>query len=264
MDVDSFLLWAHHSLLESEKAREYFQGRGISMTQMEKHSLGYVAGEYSADPLADPGHKPDCDDREKKHLWCDTCRYLNWSSVWEAPEEGGPKQRVPGKRIIDSVVFPLTSYSGQRVGFQIRSLSHIEYDTFAISSRPECYFFGGMSNVQAIWDKQEVIVVEGPGDHLITERLVAENVIGLTTSGASKAQLRFMTRFAKRVILMLDMDEAGRKGVSSFIGQHSERFEILNVRYPCLQPKDKDPGDYWKRVGDDAYRRFFRRALSGA
>ena len=99
---------------------------------------------------------------------------------------------------------------------------------------------------------------------MIYERLVDSNVLGLTTSGVSKLQLRFLRRFARKVILVLDRDEAGIKGAQSFTQQYSSEFETSVVKYPCLQPKDKDPGDYWKRVGDDRFRAYFKRALAGA
>jgi DNA primase len=262
MDVDSFLDWAHHGLTESERAREYLQGRGISVDQMSFHRLGYVGGDYSVDSSLDPHHGEACSDREKKHLWCDSCHFRNWSSTWEVEEEGGPKVQFSGRRIKDSVVFPLTSYSGTHVGFQIRHLERKEYDTFALHRRPEGFFFCNTANIAAIWATQTAVLVEGPGDHLIYERLVDKNVLGLTTSGVSKLQLRFLRRFTKRIITALDMDMAGRKGVKSFNDLHGNEFEIMNLRYPTLQPKDKDPGDLWRRVGDDRFRSIFKRLLS--
>ncbi len=262
MNVDAFLDWAHHGLMESEKARDYFQGRGISDAQMASHRLGYIGADYEVDSTLDRNHGDKCSDRDMKHLWCDSCHFRSWSSTWEAEEEGGPKKQFSGRRILDSVVFPLTSYSGSHVGFQIRHLDRKEYDTFALHRRPEGFFFCNSANVAAIWASQTAVIVEGPGDHLIYERLVDTNVLGLTTSGVSKLQLRFLRRFARRVILVLDMDTAGRQGVLSFTDQHGSEFEISNIKYPCLQPKDKDPGDYWKRVGDDRFRAFFKRALT--
>jgi DNA primase len=243
MNVDAFLDWAYHGLTESEKARDYLQGRGISDAQMSAHRLGYVGDDYNVDSSQDAHHGEACSDREKKHLWCDSCHFRSWSSAWEAEEEGGPKKQFPGRRIRDSVVFPLTSYSGSHIGFQIRHLDRKEYDTFALHRRPEGFFFCNQANVSAVWASQTAVLVEGPGDHLIYERLVGTNVMGLTTSGVSKSQIRFLRRFARKIVLLLDMDIAGRHGVQSFIQQFASEFEILSVKYPCLQPKDKDPGD---------------------
>jgi DNA primase len=231
---------------------------------MAAHRLGYVGEDYDVDPTQDPNHGEVCADREKKHLWCDSCHFRSWSSTWEADEENGPKSRRPARRIRDSVVFPLTSYSGSHVGFQVRHLDRKEYDTFALHRRPEGFFFCNQANIAAVWASQTATLVEGPGDHMIYERLVDKNVLGLTTSGASKLQLRFLRRFAKKVILVLDRDKAGIDGAQSFIQQHSGEFEVSIVKYPCLKEKDKDPGDFWKRVGDDRFHSYFKRALAGA
>jgi DNA primase len=264
MNVDAFLEWAHHGLMQSERARDYLQGRGISEAQMIAHRLGYTLDDYDVDPARDPGHGEQCSDREKKHLWCDSCHLRSWSSTWEG-EEGAPKARCPGRRIRDSVVFPLTSYSGTHVGFQIRHLDRKEYDTFALHRRPEGFFFCNAANIEAIWSSQTAVLVEGPGDHMIYERLVGTNVLGLTTSGAGKLQIRFLRRFAKRIVLALDRDKAGIDGAQSFHNQYATEFDqVSTLKYPCLQPKDKDPGDYWKRVGDDRFRDYFKRALAGA
>jgi DNA primase len=263
MDIDAFLDWAYHGLMESEEAKNYLQGRGVSESQMFEHRLGYVAEDYAVDSSLDNGHGPQCSDRDKKHSWCDSCHFMSWSSTWEAEEENAPKVQRYGRRIRGSVVFPLTSYSGVHVGFQIRHLDRKEYDTFALRRRPEGFFFCNPSNIASVFSSKTAILVEGPGDHQICERLIAPNILGLTTSGTSKHQLRFLRRFARRVILVLDMDEAGRKGVQAFTDRYGNEFEVLSVKYPCLQPKDKDPGDFWKRVGDDRFRAHFKRVLAG-
>src|SRR5271163_4920042 len=149
MNVDDFLGWANRNLKSSEKARDYLQGRGISEAQMEAHNLGYVAGDYDVDSSRDLGHGEQCLDKERKHLWCDSCHFRSWSSTWEG-EEGAPKERCPGRRIHDSVVFPLTSYSGTHVGFQIRHLDRKEYDTFVLRRRPEGFFFCNPTNIAAV------------------------------------------------------------------------------------------------------------------
>lgn len=259
MFIEQFLDWAHAGLLASEEAQEYLLGRGISADQWAIHRIGYVAGDFDVDPTLCSDHSASCSNRDKKHLWCDVCRYRQWSSVWV--DKDGFKEQIVGRRIRGSIVFPLTSYSGVHVGFQTRSISQKEYDTFALQRRPEGFFFGCQMNFREVWASREVVLVEGPGDHLLIERLVAPNVLGLTTSGLSKAQLQFVRRFARRVILCLDLDEAGRKGVKSFVDRNKSFFDIVNLKYPRVRPGDKDPGDYWKRVGDETFSRYFNKAL---
>lgn len=259
MFVDRFLDWANSGLLEDDDAQAYLRGRGISSEQWSKHRLGFVHGDFEVDPGEDPAHCSDCGDRDKKHLWCDVCRFRSWSSVWEAQEDGPKVQRV-GRRIRGCVVFPLTSYSGATVGFQVRSIREKSYDTFAVRRRPEGYFFGTASAMESIWATKEVFIVEGPGDSLILDRLVAPNVLALTTSAVNKQQVQFLRRFVHTVNLCLDLDRAGRDGVASFIKYNGEGFRVRDVKYPRIVPdKDKDPGDYWKKVGDQRFSEYFRK-----
>lgn len=263
VDIESFLRWAHSGLMQGDRGKEYLLGRGISESQMISHDLGYIHGDYEADSSLDPGHGENCGDKEKKHVWCDSCHFRSWSSEWITPEDGGSRVQAPGRRIQGSIVFPLTSYSGVRVGFQIRHLDRKEYDTFVLRRRPEGYFFCNPMNIEAIWSTRSAILVEGPGDHLLCERLIAPNVLSLTTSAVGKYQLRFLRRFTKRLILILDQDKAGRLGSGSLIESSADDFEFIDVKYPRLYGKEKDPGDYWRRAGDEAFSRYFKQALAG-
>src|ERR1700734_1090863 len=99
MDLNKFIEWSHSQLLENDEAQSYLRGRGVSEEQWARHRLGYIDGSYDVDPSEDPGHNQDCSDREKKHLQCDSCHFRNWSSTWEAVEDGGSKIRQPCKRM---------------------------------------------------------------------------------------------------------------------------------------------------------------------
>lgn len=259
--VDEFVDWAHQGLLQSDEAQSYLTGRGASSDQWARHRLGFTIGDFEPEVGKDPFHRRDvCSDKELRHSWCDSCRFVRWSSSWESDEEGTPRgSRLVGRRIAGCIVFPLTSYSGSTVGFQVRSIAEKSYDSFLVSRRPEGYFFGASSSISSIWSSREVWLVEGPGDHLILERLVVPNVLAITTSSPSTAQVRFLKRFVRKVVLCLDMDSAGRSGVRDFHNRYADLFDsILDVRYPCLSSKDKDPGDYWRRVGDEAFIKQFR------
>lgn len=260
--LEDFLSWASACLADSDEARSYLLGRGVSEEQRARHRVGYVGGVFVPDVASDPEHGDACGDLDRKPLWCDSCRFLRWTTTWEREEEDAPKIAHPGRRIQNSVVFPLTSYSGALVGVQVRSLVEKDYDTFMLKRRPEGYFFGAASSVPHIWSSREAWIVEGPHDFFILERLVAPNALALTTSSPSKDQGRFLRRFTDRVNLCLDMDAAGRDGVVSFFKYNSSRLTLRDVRYPCRKPKEKDLGDFWRRVGDDAFRRYFDKVRS--
>jgi DNA primase len=258
--LDKFLDWAYQCLLDNESAQEYLRGRGSSAEQWARHRIGFIGGAYEVDPIRDPAHSDVC--REAKHLRCDTCRYKAWSSAWEGEEDSFKEQRV-GQRIQNSIVLPLTTYAGTCIGFQVRSLVEKSYDTFTLTRRPEGYFFGTAAAMESIWATREVTLVEGPFDHLITERLITPNVLALTTSAIGASQIKFLRRFVRKVNLCQDLDKAGREGVKSFIDQYGTEFEIVrNIKYKHSTLVAKDANDLWKLLGDVSFSRHFRAALA--
>ncbi len=257
--IDSFIEWAHCGLEQSDEAKAYLLGRGVSPAQWEKHRLGYVIGGFHPDSSTDPGHSDVCRDKSSVQKWCDSCRFIRWSSLWEDQEEGPKVQRV-GKRILGCVVFPLTSYSGAAVGFQVRSIVGKQFDSFSLSRRPEGYFFGVGPNMDTIWSRKKVFVVEGPFDQLVFERLVSPNVVGLTTNTSNTHQTRFFRRFVDEVVTLLDMDEAGRDGVKSMRLKLSDGPVLTETKYAVRSDnggKCKDTNEAWKALGDKRFAKYF-------
>ncbi len=259
MFIERFIDWAHQGLLDNEDAQSYLLGRGVSAEQWGRHKLGYVVDDFHVNAAEDPQHNSDCDDAEKTSKHCDSCRYIKFSSKWEAPIDGSPKERIVGRRIQGRIVFPMTTYGSNAIGFQVRSIAEKSYETFAIQRRPEAYFFGTAAAINHIWSTKEVWLVEGACDQLIIERLVAPNVLALMTSNVNKLQMKFLIRSAKTVNLCLDTDKAGREGISAFCQFHAKDFERIRViDYPDVRPKPKDMGKFWQDVGDVKFVRHFR------
>lgn len=257
--IYSFLDWAHHSLLENDEAQNYFLGRGVSEDQFRHHKLGFVSGQFEVDPARDPEHNKEiCRDNSKDYLRCESCRFIRWASQYEG--EGEAKKYEIGKRIVGSIVLPLTDYSGSCVGFQVRSLSTKAYDTFAIKRRPLGYFFGTSASINSIWAKRSVILTEGAFDQLLIERLVHPNVLALTTSSIGRSQAKFLHRFVNTVWWCADLDSAGRKGLKTLLDFHGQGLDIRDVKYPKIMVAGKmckDPGEIWRRLGDDKFRSIF-------
>jgi DNA primase len=115
--------------------------------------------------------------------------------------------------------------------------------------------------MESIWATREVTLVEGPPDHLIFERLVAPNVLALTTNAVSSMHFGFLHRFVNKVNLCMDLDSAGRDGVKRFVDQYGSEFDTRIIKYPKLTDKMKDIGDLWKQVGDVTFSRHFKNIL---
>jgi DNA primase len=256
--VNHFIEWAHSSLLENDEACDYLLSRGSSSDQWARHKIGYISDAFSVDPSLDPMHSGKCFEEDSFYS-CDSCRYIKWSSKYAKDEETGLKSRVQGQRIIGSVVFPLTTYSGQLAGFQIRSIKEKVYDTFTVGRRTEPFFFGTAYTVHKMWEKGYVSLVEGPFDHQVFERLVDDSVLAILTSNVSTGQLLFLKRFVDKINLCLDLDDVGVESRNKFIERHGQEFSVLNVKFPKVKPKDKDIGDLWKSVGDRKFSESFQK-----
>jgi len=257
--IYSFLEWANYSLFENDEALEYILGRGVSKDQCRQHKLGFVPECFETSSIKDPNHSHEiCRDKFKNYLWCDSCRFIRWSSLYDG--EGNSQEYKIGKRIIGHIVLPLTDYSGSCIGFQVRSLTNKSYDTFVIRRRPFGYFFGTSVSIHSIWAKKSVILTEGAFDQLLMERLIAPNVLALTTSTVGRTQAKFLHRFVNTIYWCADLDNAGRKGLKSLIHFHGNEIDIRDVKYPKIRKPGgvcKDPGEIWKKVGDQEFRSIF-------
>jgi len=262
--VNDFLDWAAEGLNSSDEAQAYLMGRGVSREQFVRHRLGFVGGNYEVDPSKDAGHNSSCSDFDLPQKRCDSCRLNRWTTLWKETEEGSPKEKITGARIINCIVLPLSSYSGTYYGFQIRSIIDKNYDTFSLRRRPEALFFGLAANIDYIWSKKETWIVEGPFDQLILERLIARNVVAMTTNALGDNQAKFVKRFCESVILCLDRDKGGREGkektMEKLQSDLGELFPSRIVNVPKVRPTDKDLGDLWKRVGDEKFVKMIKSA----
>lgn len=254
MFIESFIEWANQCLLDEDNAKSYLSNRGVSLDQIRKFSVGFVQSEFEANYAEDRMHSSICSDRSKDHLWCDSCRFNHWSSLWKDDE--GTKTKITGGRIIGCIVFPLSSYSGKFIGVQVRSIKEKRFDTFVLSRRPEGYFFGTNVCIESIWSKKEVWLVESAIDQMILNRLIAPNVLAITTNSIGKSQNRFLRRFVSSINMCLDIDKAGIGGKKLFIEKNWSEFNINNINYK-VSDKIKDPGDLWKEWGDEKFKKYF-------
>jgi len=234
--LDSFVEWASWSMDQNDEAIEYLHSRGCSDDQIVRHRIGYVRSPYEVDVSFDKYHDDRCSTKP-----CDACKFNHWSSQKNSD--------VVGSRLVGSIVLPITSYAGNVVGCQLRSIRGKVYDTYLLQRRPEAYFFGLGPNVDRVWKSGICWIVEGPFDQIVIERITNQPAVALTTNVPSTTQFTFLRRFCHTIYICLDNDAAGRKGVHRIISKLGVEYNIIDVRLPHIE-NAKDPGDYWKILGD--------------
>jgi len=240
----------------SEDAKTFLLSRGSSPDQWERHSIGYISGLFEPSIDLDPKHSDECSPENASS--CETCRYLKWSSKWSSETNG----YVPGLRIMNSIVYPISTYSGDIIGFQTRSIREKIYDTFVINYRPESFFFGLKYNIGKIYSRGYVALVEGPSDLLTLERFTDIPVLALSTNSTNDLQNRFLKRFVKRVYLFLDNDRAGKDGASKIRQKLEPDIEVVSVDYKYRSVQAKDINELWSILQDDAFQKHIKSVTS--
>ncbi len=146
------------------------------------------------------------------------------------------------------VIFPIIDTSGNIIGFGGRVLddSKPKYlntsDTPAFKKSRNLYALNYAKNTSS----DELILCEGYMDVIALHAAGFENAIATLGTALTDEQARIMSKYAKRVIISYDMDEAGRKAATRATGILSE----VGLEVRMLKMTDaKDPDEYIKKFG---------------
>lgn len=154
------------------------EGRGVSLDLAAQHQVGALV------PITH-GTKP----------------FLTWAKrYW--PTWGG-------------LLFPLRDPLGGLTGFQLRRLpSALEpgqnvYTDFTLTSaHPRV--FGLADAMPHVWQSQRVVLVEGVFDYFGVRVTGTQDVVANLTANVAGPMRRFLARYARLVVALLDTDPTGR------------------------------------------------------
>ena len=248
-DVLDVLAWAenefHRCLLDSQMAapaREYLKERGFTAETIAKFKLGFAPndgqwiiargrGKISLEPM-------------------ETARLIKKS------DEGDGYYQFFRNRVL----FPIRNDKGHCVSFGGRVLPQfaqpgvgkyingLESDVYSKSN----LLFGFDAAREGIRKAQTAVIVEGYTDVLIPHQFGVTNVVGVCGTALTQSHVDRLKRFAQRIVLMFDGDEAGRnaaeKALANFLGEN------IDLRVLVL-PNDQDPDEFLFAHGADEFRR---------
>lgn len=242
------LLWAqevfHSTFLKdpsAEKARDYVRSRGLTDETVRQWKIGYHPNSW------------------------------DWLQL-QAKGKFAPPQllaaRLIGERengqghydnFVDRVLFPIHNERGQPVAFGGRVYpGGVDTGRGKYWNSPESEVFlkrkmlYGFHHARDVIQKSNtVLVTEGYTDCIACHQHGVKNVVATLGTALTDQHVTVLKRFAQKVVLLYDGDEAGQKSSERVI--ESLLAEDVDLRVLSL-PGECDPDEYLREEGADALR----------
>jgi DNA primase len=231
---------------EGEDARRYLAERGIDREAAATFGIGYA-----------PGY-PD-------FLLRRLARSLSTEVLVEAglaikDEAGNVRDRFRGR-----ITFPVHDLAGRAVGIGARVLPGAREEGPKYLNSPETPVYRKgevLYNLHrakgAIARGGEIHVVEGYTDVIALAQAGIETAVATCGTALGEGHFRLASRFAQRMVLAFDSDEAGARAAERAF-QFLEAFPIQPV--VLILPQGQDPADFVRARGGDALRELARGAV---
>lgn len=229
-----------------EVGKAYFAGRGISMDTIEEFGLGYA---------------PNAWDKLTKAF---LARGVPQEFLLE---DGLAMERREGQGIYDRfrhrVMIPIADECGRVVGFGGRVLddSKPKYlntkETVLFNKRR--LLFGLDRSHQAIRQAGYAIIVEGYMDAISVFDAGVKNVVASLGTSFTAEHCKKLLRYAKRFYFCYDSDDAGQNATIRALTVVRDSGADVRV---IVVPDGKDPDEFIRKHGADAFRALVENAFS--
>ena len=164
------------------------------------------------------------------------------------------------------IAFPIHNERGILVGFTCRYFGQVNsaggkgIPKYINSANNALYnksrvIYGLYQAIDHILSEGLVHMVEGPKDCIAMHAAGYQNTVALCGSALSDEQIELLKRYARRVSLVLDGDEAGQNAAARIEKQLADAgFMVMN----CLLPEGEDPDSLFHRYGKEGFCTIFR------
>ncbi len=196
-----------NNLQESAEAKMYLAERGISEESIKTFHIGYAKNEWRMlfIHLASLHYSPE--EMEQAGL-----------IIKALDEQGNTKGYYD--RFRGRVMFPIRNISGATVGYSGRIMPSLVDTTIAQGkyvNSPETILyhkskilFGYDTAKKEMYEKKEVVVVEGQMDLVMSYQSSVHNTVAVSGTAFTDEHIKLIKRFADKVILSFDADSAGQ------------------------------------------------------
>lgn len=242
------MAWAeqqYHACLvdlpEGEPGRRYLAERGITQASIEQFHLGFCP--ESADWLL-----------QRAEAARANTRLLETIGILMRSAGGGrPYDRFRGR-----VLFSIRNARGMPVGLGGRVLPENAAGTPAkYLNSPETPLFRKSEELygldvarDAVRKSRTAVVMEGYTDCIVAHQYGFQNTVAVLGTALGEGHLKILKRFADRIVLVLDGDEAGQRRANEVL----ELFvaQQVDLRIVTLA-EEKDPCDFLLKRGAEAF-----------
>jgi DNA primase len=229
---------------EARRAREYIEGREITLETRKTFRLGYAPDSW--DGLLSYLKKRGALDSQ-----------LERSGLVVKKDAGGFYDRFRGR-----VIFPVMDAQGRAVAFGGRIMGQGEPKY--LNSPETAAYTKGRHLYGLSWTRDEIrrkkfaILVEGYLDLIIPFQAGVRNLVASLGTALTPEQAKLLGRFARKVVVNYDGDKAGvaaaKRAIETLL---AEDFEVKVL----VLPDNADPDEFIKSHGVEAYQERRGRAL---
>ena len=220
-------------------ALNYLRGRGLTPSTIKTFGLGYAPDSWDALLNAAKEEPIEPEVLEKAGL------------IIARNDGGGHYDRYR-----DRVVFPIFSHVGKVLGFGGRILDDdADQPKYINSPETRVYhksrvLYGLRQAKKTIRRKEEAVLVEGYTDVIALHQAGQSHAIASSGTALTEEQVRMLGRYAKRLILLYDGDEAGTR--AAVRGMDLVLQQGLGA-YVVELPDGHDPDSFVQEHGADAF-----------
>lgn len=157
-------------------------------------------------------------------------------------------------KIWDRLVYPLYNVRNEIIGFASRDLSGRENSVKWMNPAENDLYnkyreLYGMNTARNAMHKQNKCwILEGYNDVIAWHKIGLENAVGICGTALTESHIREIGKLTKKVVLCLDADEGGIKGLNRSLPLLISQGFSVEI---CILPDNLDPDDYSRKKAED-------------
>lgn len=225
---------------EAAPARDYLAGRSLSAATLDRFQVGFAPPQW--DWLL----------RQAAAAGIATADLVQAGLAVERQDRSGHYDRFRGR-----VIFPIRDPQARCIAFGGRVLPGADPDTAKYINSPETPLFSKSSTLygldtarEAMARSRRAVVVEGYTDCLALRQAGVADVVAVLGTALGERHARLLRRYADRIVLVLDGDDAGRRRTDEVL--ELLLAEPIDVRIARL-PAGVDPCEFVLERGREAF-----------